>query len=354
MMRPRILIVGNFASSWGATEAVCEGLAVRLESRGWQVTTTSHLKPRIERLSDMLGTVLRRRDEYDVAVVEVFSGPAFVWAEAACHLLGVLAKPYVLSLRGGNLPDFAARHTRRMSSLFSRSAAVIAQSQYLVGIVPRHQHMVRLIPNPIDLSHCTYKMRHVLQPRLVWLRSFHHIYNPSLAVRVVGLLKPEYPDLSLTMIGPDKGDGSLEAARGLTTRLGLEKNIHFQPGIPKEDVPSWLDRADIFLNTTNVDNTPVSVQEAMACGLCVVSTRVGGVPYLVTDRVDALLVPPDDPHAMVEAVRLILADPETAAGLSRAARSKVERMDWPLVTDRWERLISSVAYQAGHVSSRST
>ena len=301
----------------------------------------------------MLSVTWRKRHEYDVAIVEVFSGLAFLWAEAVCRLLSVAKQPCILWLHGGNLPEFAQRRSRRVEGLYARAAAVVAQSDYLASTVSRHRDMVRLIPNPIDLSHCTYRMRHVLQPRLVWLRSFHHIYNPSLAVRVVGLLKPEYPDLSLTMIGPDKGDGSLEAARELTAELGLKKNIHFQPGIPKEDVPLWLDRADIFLNTTNVDNTPVSVQEAMACGLCVVSTRVGGVPYLVTDRVDALLVPPDDPHAMVEAVRLILADPETAAGLSRAARSKVERMDWPLVTDRWERLISSVAYQAGRVSSRS-
>lgn len=346
MMPGRLLMVGNFASSWGATVGVCEGLAARLESRGWRVITTSHKKPRIERLLDMLGTVLRKRDEYDVAVVDVFGGPAFVWAEAACHLLRLLAKPYILSLRGGNLPDFAARRTRRVSGLFSRSAAVVAQSQYLAGIVPGHEDMVRLIPNPVDLRLCTYRMRRLPEPKLVWLRSFHQIYNPSLAVKVVGLLKPEYPDVILTMIGPDKGDGSLEAARDLTARLGLEDNVHFQPGVPKEDVPSWLDRADIFLNTTNVDNTPVSVQEAMACGLCVISTRVGGVPYLAADQVDALLVPPDDPQAMAKAVRRVLVDPQAAAALSQAARSKIERMNWPLVTDEWEKLISSVACQA--------
>jgi len=113
--------------------------------------------------------------------------------------------------------------------------------------------------------------------------------------------------------------------------------------VPKRDVPTWLNRADLFLNTTNVDNTPVSVQEAMACGLCVVSTSVGGVPYLVGDAVEGLLVGPDDAQAMADAVRRLLNDPALAARLSMAARRRVETMDWPVVVDAWEDLLYSVS-----------
>ena len=67
-------------------------------------------------------------------------------------------------------------------------------------------------------------------------------------------------------------------------------------------VPSELNEFDIFLNTTFVDNTPVSVLEAMACGLCVVSTDVGGLSFLLEHEGDALLVPPDNPKAMAAAV----------------------------------------------------
>ena len=103
-----------------------------------------------------------------------------------------------------------------------------------------------------------------------------------------------------------------------------------------------MDRGDIFLNTTNVDNTPVSVLEAMACGLCIVTTNVGGIPHLLEHEHDALLVPSDDPAAMAAAVRRILTETGLAARLSHHARAKAERMDWSVVLPQWESLIRAV------------
>jgi len=102
-------------------------------------------------------------------------------------------------------------------------------------------------------------------------------------------------------------------------------------------------KGDIFLNTTNVDNAPVTVLEAMASGLCVVSTNVGGIPYMLEDEQDALLVPPDDAEAMAAAVRRVLTEPRLAESLSRNARHKAERSDWAVVLPQWETLLAAVA-----------
>jgi glycosyltransferase involved in cell wall biosynthesis len=316
---------------------------MHLESRSWRVLATSRKRPRVQRLSDMLGTTWSRRHEYDVAIVEVFSGFGFVWAESISHLLSALNKPYVLSLHGGNLPEFASRWKRRINSVFLGAAAVVAQSGYLGDAVPAHRAKVRLIPNPLDLHLYPFRPRLVPQPRLVWIRSFHEVYNPSLAVQVVGLLKREFPGVALDMIGPDKGDGSLGAARDLAAKLGVERSVVFREAVPKQDVPQWLDRADVFLNTSDVDNTPVSVQEAMACGLCVITTDVGGVSYLARDQVEALLVPPRDADAMADAVHQVLVHPDLAARISRGARERVEGTDWSRVIEAWESLLSSVS-----------
>ncbi|MBA3257451.1 MAG: glycosyltransferase family 4 protein, partial [Pyrinomonadaceae bacterium] len=94
---------------------------------------------------------------------------------------------------------------------------------------------------------------------------------------------------------------------------------------------------------TNVDNAPVSVLESMACGLCVVSTNVGGIPYLLKHEEDALLVPPDDAQAMAAAVRRIYSEPGLAERLSRKGRAKVEQFDWSAILPQWEALLSAVA-----------
>src|SRR5207237_3002706 len=106
-------------------------------------------------------------------------------------------------------------------------------------------------------------------PSLVWLRSFHTIYNPQLAPRTVARLSNDFPNIHLTMVGPDRGDQSLAATRQVATMLGVGNRIDVVGGVPKAEVPNVLSKADIFLNTTNFDNTPVSVLEAMACGLVI-------------------------------------------------------------------------------------
>src|SRR5690554_5768351 len=96
----RILIVGNFLSAKGGSRGVCEELALRLPECDWAVGTTSSRPNRLMRLADMLWTVWYTRKQYDVAQVDVYSGPSFLWAEAVCQLLNHLEKPYVLTLRG--------------------------------------------------------------------------------------------------------------------------------------------------------------------------------------------------------------------------------------------------------------
>ena len=153
------------------------------------------------------------------------------------------------------------------------------------------------------------------------------------------------------MIGPDKGDGSLARTRAEAHRLGVSSRIEFPGAVGKARVPAALAEADIFLNTTNVDNAPVSVMEAMACGLCVVSTRVGGVPYLVEDGRNGLLVPPGDAEAMAAAVRRVLLEPGLAARVSENGRSDAQGSDWSVVLPVWEAILGSLVPDRGPAPS---
>lgn len=342
--RLSVLLLGNFLSAHGGSRGVCEDLALRLRARGWQVSTASAHPQRIPRLFDMCFTAWRARHRYTVAQVDVFSGHAFLWAEAVTGMLRLLGKPYILTLHGGNLPRFAQRWPGRVRRLLRSAAVVTTPSRYLLEQMAPYRADVLLLPNALDLSH--YVLRRFdrpVQPRLVWLRAFHSIYNPILAAQVMARLRQEWPDVHLTMVGPDKGDGTLQKFQRFVTDNGLDAHLTYAGGVPKAEVPAWLQRGDIFLNTTNVDNTPVSVIEAMACGLCVVSTNVGGIPYLLEHETDALLVPPNDPGAMADAVRRILTEPELAERLSRNARRKAEQFDWGTILPQWERLLTEVA-----------
>jgi glycosyltransferase involved in cell wall biosynthesis len=125
--------------------------------------------------------------------------------------------------------------------------------------------------------------------------------------------------------------------------LGVADRISFPGPITKAEVPARLNQGDVFLNTARVDNTPVSLLEAMACGLCVVSARVGGIPYLVDDGSDALLAQPDNPRRMAQAVRRIYHEPKLAERLSCNGRRKAERFDWPVIFSAWEGVLTAAA-----------
>lgn len=337
-----VLIVGNFLHAETGTFSVCEELAAQLKAAGWSVITTSAYRPRFKKMVDMLQTTWSRRQAYAVAQVDVYSGASFSWAEAVCWLLRRCGRPYVLTLHGGALPEFAATRQRRVSALLRSAAAVTTPSDYLRLALAAHRSDILVQPNPIDASNYSFQLRRTAQPRLVWVRGFHEMYNPVMALRVVASLRSEIPRVRLLMVGPDRGDGSAARTRAAARDLGVADCVEFRGAVPKWDLPRVFTEGDIFLNTTNVDNTPVTVVEALASGLCVVSTSVGGIPHLVTHEHDALLVPPDDVAAMVHAVRRILETPALAERLSLNGRANALGRDWAVMRPMWERLLRTV------------
>lgn len=341
--RPGILIVGNFLSHAVQTRSVCEDLALHLRAEGFSVTTTSGRRSRLARLADMLGTVSRCRADYDVAQIDVFSGASFVWAEIVARRLRSLDKPMVLTLHGGNLPAFSRRWPRRMKALVGMAAAVTSPSQYLIEELRPFRDDIVLLRNPLEIGDYPFVVRDCVRPHLIWLRAFHRLYNPALAVRAFALLLRAQPTARLEMIGPDKGDGALATTRSEARSLGVSNQVSFCSGIAKSEVPKRLAKADIFLNTSLVDNAPVSVIEPMACGLCVVSTKVGGIEHLVSDGQDSLLVPSDDAKAMRAAIERLLSEPGLANRLSRAGRLRAEKFDWSIVLPQWIDLLTGVA-----------
>jgi glycosyltransferase involved in cell wall biosynthesis len=290
----------------------------------------------------MLKTVWGERNNYNLAQIDVFSGKAFVFAEVSAWVLSHLNKPIVLTLHGGKLPEFSQQHPQRVQRLLSKAQVVVTPSPFIQSALDKSHKDIHYIPNPIDLSDAIFRLRAKPTPQLIWVRAFHEIYNPSLAPGVIKLLVSEFPEVHLMMLGPDKGDGSLAHMKDVAKNLGVADKIEVVGGVPHLEIPKWLDKADIFINTTNYDAAPRSVLEAMANGLCVVSTNVGGIPNMIDDSTECLLVPPDAPIAMANAVKRILNNPKFAEKLSLNAHQKALDFDWSNVLPKWDELLHKI------------
>jgi glycosyltransferase involved in cell wall biosynthesis len=338
----RLFLGANHLATLGR-RSVIEDLAERLHRYGYVSTSASGFQSGFLGSAHLVTTALLKRRKYDVAVVDLYGGRAFIWGEALASLFTVLRCPFIIVLRGGALPDFARLHGERVRACLRKAAVVAAPSRFLLEQMRPYREDILLLPNAIDTSRCRFMVRQAARPLLLWLRAFHENYNPSLVPRVLALLEKEFADIHITMVGPDKGDGALQRMQKVAAGLNVSNRITTSGAVPKSEVANWLNRGDIFLNTTNVDNTPVSVLEAMACGLCVVSTNVGGISYLFEHEQNALLVPPDNPEAMASAVRRILTEPGLAEHLSSNARRKVEEFDWSRILPQWQQLLGKVA-----------
>jgi glycosyltransferase involved in cell wall biosynthesis len=196
-----------------------------------------------------------------------------------------------------------------------------------------------LLPNGLEIGRYQFQERHPPLRKLIWIRAFHAIYNPVMAVEVLSGIAKQHGDVRLTMVGPDKGDGTFQEAQQATARLKLKSAIEFAGALPKSEIPSRLAQSDVFLNTTNFDNTPVSVLEALATGLPVVSTNVGGIPYLLKDGQTALLTDKGNAEGMTRAILRLMQDPGLVGYLARNGKQLIRDFDWVKVLPKWDSLL---------------
>lgn len=292
------------------------------------------------RLLDMVSTFLKSRREVDCVILSVYSTLNFYYAWVIAQLCRVFRKPFVAYLHGGNLPHRLANSPWMSRTIFDHSLANVAPSGYLKTAFERSGFKVQLIPNFIQIEHYPFRLRSKLRPRLLWVRAFEQSYHPEMSIRVFAQIQKKYPNAQLCMVGPDK-DGSLQTCKNLAAELGLAAQIIFTGGLHK---PEWIALAadyDLFISTTRFDNTPISILEAMALGLPIVSTDVGGMPFLLEHGKDGLLSPDGDINTMVSHIEHLLDSTELVLSISRNARQKAESFDWKVVEKQWLELLNS-------------
>ncbi|RXJ45418.1 glycosyltransferase family 4 protein [Gelidibacter gilvus] len=332
-----LLYVGNHLQNSQTNLSYSAVLGPLLEQSGYSVCYTSSKINKFFRLLDMLWTTFRVCKRTDLVLIDTYSTQNFYYAVLVSSLCRVLKLRYVPILHGGNLPNRLKNSPKLSKRLFEHAYANVSPSLYLKESFEAfgYQNVV-YIPNTISLENYPLHKKNYDTPRLLWVRSFSEIYNPALAVKVLQELRLRGVDASLCMVGPDT-DGSLAEVKALTERLNV--SVTFTGKLKKTEWIALSKDYNVFINTTNFDNMPVSVIEAMALGLPVVSTNVGGMPYLIEHGVDGVLVAPNDKVAMSDAICSVFEDVDRTEAMAAKAREKVEEFDWEKVRGLWEELL---------------
>lgn len=340
--RPRLCVVGPLVGhNPGRVTTQGEILARLFAESGYDVRAVSRAPGRWARLREIALSLVRWRAAVDVLLIQSYGGPSFVVEDIASAIGRRTGRAVVLHLRGGDMPRFFARYPRWTRRVLARADAIVAPTDYLARAVrPYARRDARIIPNVIDVDAYPFAPRERVAPRLLWMRAFHPLYNPAMALRVLARVREARADATLVMAGQD--DGMLRDVRALAERMGLARAVRFPGFLDHAAKLREAARADIFIGTNRVDNTPVSVIEAGALGLPVVATDVGGVRWLVRDGESALLVPDDDDAAMAAAVLRLTSEPALSHRLSLGGRALAERSAWREVRAEWERLFDEL------------
>lgn len=303
-----------------------------MEQEGFNVSYSSSQKNQVQRLIAMLWSVFQYR-KHDCVLIDTYSTTNFWYAFATSQFCRLFKLKYIPILHGGNLASRLKNNPKTCKLIFKYSFQNVSPSLYLLNQFKSegYENVIH-IPNAIELKNYPFLERKKAKPNLLWVRSFAKIYNPLMAVEVFASVKKKYPEATLCMVGPEK-DGSLLLAKQKAKELKL--NILFTGKLSK---PDWLSKSkeyDIFINTTHFDNMPVSVLEAMSLGLAVVSTNVGGIPFLVKDEEEALLVLDNDVNKMVLAIDKLICNPDLFDKIAINARRKAEQFEWQKIKHMW-------------------
>jgi len=333
----KILYIGNKLSDHGNTATSIETLGNFLEIENYKVYYASSKKNIIFRMLDMIYKTIFLSRKMDYVLIDTYSTLNFWYALIISQLCRVLNLKYIPKLHGGDLPKRLNKDKFLCSLIFKNAYLNIAPSAYLYEAFLENGYTnIKYIPNTIALNKYKFKHRNFDFPRILWVRSFAQIYNPLMAVKVLLQVKKIYPNATLCMVGPIK-DESYEQTLEFTKINNVD--VVFTGKLSKKKWISLSNDYNVFINTTHYDNTPVSVIEALALGLPVVSTNVGGIPFLLEHEINALLSNDDDHEEMVLQIVKLFENNDLSKQLTNNGLELVKSFDWDIVKKDWKNLL---------------
>lgn len=337
-MKTRILIVGLvLRNKYGLAVCEEEKLVYLLNGEGFECFIVSRFINPFTRAIDILYSYVVLNKKFDKVIVMVYSGKSFYFTTLVSILSRIFKKETIYHVHGGNIPAFVKERKKLFDWTLKKHKAVVVPSEYLRNSLLKLGFPSVIIPNIINVNDYVFRKRIRPVPKLLWMRSFNPIYNPFMAIDVLGHVLEEFPDARLTMGGMDHGYE--EITKTYADESGLSTFIDFVGFMDDQQKDKYSKTHDFFLNTTRIDNQPVSVIEAMAYGYVIVSTNVGGVPYLIQDEVNGYLIPSEDAISMAQIIIELINHPKQVEIISLNARKHVESMDWKYTKELWYQVL---------------
>lgn len=353
---PRVVVVGPLPPPSGGMANQCRQLFRLLTNEGVPVElvqTNAPYRPawagRIPllragfRLLPYLFSLWRAAGRNQV--FHIFANSGWAWhlcAAPAIVIAHLRGRSVIVNYRGGQADEFLASRPPFAVSLLRSAEALITPSGFLKDVFSKYHLQASIISNIIDLNRFSPRpwAGEIGAPHCIVTRNLEPIYDIPTAIRAYALVRRRWPAATLTIAGtgPD-----LASCERLVGELGISEGVSFVGRIDNDNMAALYASADVAINPSTVDNMPISILEAYASGVPVVSTDVGGIPYIAFHEKTALLVPPGQPEAMAVAIGRLIADRPFAQRLVNGGLAEARRYAWSEIRERWLAVYRRVA-----------
>lgn len=270
-----------------------------------------------------------------------------------CGFLAMLLKyefrlPYVVSLRGSDVPGYSRKYIwlypllkQIIRFVWKRSAAIVPNSQGLLQLAKQTdpQQAFTIIENGVDTKHFVPDLikrpadTFIVTPgasRVTERKGLHYL------VEAIARLAPKYPELRLKVMGDGNARPSLES---LVKERGLEEKVQFLGRIPREATKDYYQEASLFVLPSLNEGMSNAMLEALASGLPIISTPTGGAEELVVEGKNGVIIPEKSVEAIADAIELFLTNRDLVTEYGAESRRRAELQGWDQVALDFKNLL---------------
>lgn len=332
----KVLLIANYKPGTGGISGQVEKLHYYLDKEGVAnevFSTKGSLSYRIQ----VPFKLLKVAKDYDVLHVHTCSHWGFITTVLGVWAGRRLKKKVVVTYHGGGAEQFFSRHPRLVKKYLCQTDANIVLSGFLGNVFDKYQIPYTVIPNIVELEEGRFCPRATIEPKFISIRTLSPLYNIECIIKAFKVVKKACPSARLTIVGDGPSRDSLEQ---FVCSESIQ-DVTFVGRVDNARIYEYLNQSDIMLSAPRIDNMPVSVLEGFNAGLLVISSNVGGVPYMIEDEVNGLLFESNNSMALAEKMMWALSHQDESHNMIDNAKEAVKLYSWECVREKIFELYNS-------------
>lgn len=344
-MKKDVLIIGEFPPPYDGIGVQSETLHTLLKKSGLEVDILrTNIKPDspLKKIPvvraiiyEIIFIILLFKKIIFVRNVHILAGSFlsfYLFAVPPIIVGKFLRKNLILHYHGGGLKEFLKDSGAILRFIFNLVDHIVVPSGFLKNIFDQYGIKSMIIPNIVESGKFKFAKKDKILPIYLSVRYLREIYNVKSIVEAMKIVCKRFPDAKLIIAGEGE---QMEDIRDYITKNQLTENISLIGNIPNEQMASLYQKAYVLVNASIVDNAPVSLIEAMFSGLLIISSRAGGIPYMVKHNETAILVEKPTKEKLAEAMINAVLNQEKSLEIIQNAYRQCQIYNWEYIKKLW-------------------